>query len=882
MSLENYFDDENLSLDEYSHRGPCSACVSKDTDIASSCSLSLSFMTDTDTDADLRSGIFELKLKLDEQEQVQVQAQDQAQVDLMALKSKSKQRHPYTYRYHHPFSFSLFKNRGSILFFAILLLYLIDDISGFQVHNINHSRILNVPSNSNSKSLFATAEVEAEEMEIIKPVQPLQSSTKEKRLSVQKAWERAQVLATAADSQDNNNIGIGIGIDDESMSMSATPFLDLFTDAGMATATVVKEVPTTAKIHSRPKGRPESVPGAMSRATLLNLNDVENRASTISRDFPVRVKHSRSHPRSVSAAAAAALTKSKSSAHAHAHAHAHISKSTSASSHSNSNSNVSIPSSEIQIPAPKKRGRGRPRKNKVGNDASVDEITSIAATIAFDKDVEEEKETSGDTDTSGGGSASSSSSSSSSSAPNSNDVAKTRKRRVKILPKARKMNEKDGETTGMMQPTKRGRNGEIEPPNLQRYYRTELLTQEEEYILGMKIQFLMKCEHVHEGLYLETGVAPTLVEWARSCGFTDPDPIRSDPNYMESDADMQIRPLKSEAWDEVPDPNMFVGNGLANDSGPGRGRGRAKKTPPTFLTDYYDDSVVKFPLDDGSPKMRKKDLLPLNRGSTEDFIEIITTAKEAKQRMVQCNMRLVVSISKRYKHVGVNVADLIQEGVIGLTRAAEKFDPKKGFKFSTYASWWIQQAVFRSIAYHSRTIRLPVHVHNLLNRVRRVRAELKRLHGRSPTNEEMAAEMDMPVEKFVKMLRLTRKAISLDMAKYQNNPKDLGHESDTSLGDTIDSSAVMKEESSPQHSVDRTLFRDDLKEMLKILGDDERAVICARYGIEDGLTRTVTTVAAQMGQSKSWVRSQECRALRKLRRPWYEKRLWEHQNSLRG
>lgn len=129
---------------------------------------------------------------------------------------------------------------------------------------------------------------------------------------------------------------------------------------------------------------------------------------------------------------------------------------------------------------------------------------------------------------------------------------------------------------------------------------------------------------------------------------------------------------------------------------------------------------------------------------------------------------------------------------------------------------WIQQAVFRSIAYHSRTIRLPVHVHNLLNRVRRVRAELKRLHGRAPTNEEMAAEMDMPVEKFVKMLRLTRKAISLDMAKYQNNPKDLGHESDTSLGDTIDASVVMKEESSPQHTVDRTLFRDDLKEMLKV------------------------------------------------------------------
>lgn len=173
-------------------------------------------------------------------------------------------------------------------------------------------------------------------------------------------------------------------------------------------------------------------------------------------------------------------------------------------------------------------------------------------------------------------------------------------------------------------------------------------------------------------------------------------------------------------------------------------------------------------------------------------------------------------------------------------------------------------------------------MHNLLNRMRRVQAELKRLYGRQPTNEELAAELDLSVEKLVKMLRLTRKAISLDMAKYQNNPKDNGQESDTSLGDTIDTADVMKDESSPQQSVDRTLFRDDLKEMLKILGEDERRVICARYGINDGLTRTVTTVASQLGQTKSWVRSQECRALRKLRRPWYERRLWEHQNSLRS
>lgn len=193
---------------------------------------------------------------------------------------------------------------------------------------------------------------------------------------------------------------------------------------------------------------------------------------------------------------------------------------------------------------------------------------------------------------------------------------------------------------------------------------------------------------------------------------------------------------------------------------------------------------------------------------------------------------------------------------------------------------WIQQAVFRSIAYHSRTIRLPVHIHNLLNRVRKVRIALERDLGRKPFNEEMAAQLGMTVSKYNKMIRLTKRSISLEIPKYQSNPKDLGHESDDVLGDTIDGSTVVLDESTPEKRVDRGLFHDDLKEMLKVLDEDERRVICLRYGLADGLTRTVTAVAAQMKQSKAWVRSQECRALRKLRRPWYEKKLKEHQDAL--
>lgn len=188
--------------------------------------------------------------------------------------------------------------------------------------------------------------------------------------------------------------------------------------------------------------------------------------------------------------------------------------------------------------------------------------------------------------------------------------------------------------------------------------------------------------------------------------------------------------------------------------------------------------------------------------------------------------------------------------------------------------------MFRSIAYHSRTIRLPVHVHNLLNRIRKVRSTLQQDLGRVPTNEEMAEALDMSLGKYNKVLQLTRRSISLELPKYKSNPKDLGHESEDLLGDTIPTTQGDEEDTTPEKGVDRNLFHDDLQEMLEILDDDEREVIQYRYGLADGLTRTVTAVAAQMKQSKAWVRSQECKALRKLRRPWYEKKLKEHQQAL--
>jgi RNA polymerase nonessential primary-like sigma factor len=416
-----------------------------------------------------------------------------------------------------------------------------------------------------------------------------------------------------------------------------------------------------------------------------------------------------------------------------------------------------------------------------------------------------------------------------------------------------------------------------------KYYQTKLLDGKEEYSLGMQVRFMMQAEDVHQGLSAHLMRLPSIGEWAEACGFISHDKLMSASDFQDTTMVAMIRPQGSE--DSFPskeelelESRMFLGDKGMGRQGPGRGKGRHRKKPPQLALDV---KKLKGDVREVFPEtVAQQGEQGNSYGSPRDFVNVMNQARAAKQKMVESNMRLVVSIARRYHSVdGVGIPDLVQEGSMGLMRAVEKFDPTKGFKFSTYASWWIQQAIFRSMAYHSRTIRLPVHVHNLLSRIRRVRGTLQYELGRTPTTPEIASELGMPTEKLAKMLRLTRKSISMDMPKYQQNPRDVGHSSGESVGDMIDSSR-MADNNSPELSVDSGLFQEDLKDMLNILGDDERKVISLRYGLYDGLTRTVTAVADQLQATKSWVRSQECRALRKLRRPWYEKRLKEHQDSL--
>ncbi|MBZ6526311.1 RNA polymerase sigma factor RpoD [Aerococcaceae bacterium DSM 111021] len=264
-------------------------------------------------------------------------------------------------------------------------------------------------------------------------------------------------------------------------------------------------------------------------------------------------------------------------------------------------------------------------------------------------------------------------------------------------------------------------------------------------------------------------------------------------------------------------------------------------------------------------RMYLKEIGRVDLLSADEEVSIAKRIEEgddlAKQELAEANLRLVVSIAKRYVGRGMSFLDLIQEGNMGLMKAVEKFDYHKGFKFSTYATWWIRQAITRAIADQARTIRIPVHMVETINKLVRVQRTLLQDLGREPTPEEIGAEMDLPTEKVREILKIAQEPVSLETP--------IGEEDDSHLGDFIEDEGAM----SPEAFTSSSLLREQLEDVLDTLTDREENVLRLRFGLDDGNIRTLEQVGKVFGVTRERIRQIEAKALRKLRHPSRSKQL---------
>jgi len=278
-----------------------------------------------------------------------------------------------------------------------------------------------------------------------------------------------------------------------------------------------------------------------------------------------------------------------------------------------------------------------------------------------------------------------------------------------------------------------------------------------------------------------------------------------------------------------------------------------------YLDDIADDSVRLYLREIGKiPLLTAEEELELAK-------KVVTGDKRAKDKMAEANMRLVVSIAKRYVGRGLDLLDLIQEGNTGLLRAVEKFDPDKGFKFSTYATWWIRQAITRAIADQARTIRIPVHMVETINKLLRTQRRLTQELNREPTNEEIAKEMEIEVDKVEHIMKIKQEIHSLDQSIRDD-------EEETTLADFVPD----EESKLPEEMAGEQLLKTQVKDMLSILTEREQKILKLRFGLEDGKSHTLEEVGQEFSVTRERIRQIEAKALAKLRKHKDSKKLLDY------